>query len=114
MNVYFLTFLFFAANDKKPWPRQHIQTPVALHQEQEEASKPVNFVFWSRVSASFLKDGIHYSSPQCLTKMETWKGSTGIKKTRQEGVERHFELIKGLMAPRPEGTDEITAWNGGV
>ncbi|XP_065560582.1 uncharacterized protein LOC136037225 isoform X2 [Artemia franciscana] len=52
------------ANDKKSWPRQHIETLVALYQEQEEASKPVNSVFWSRVSASFLEDGIHYSSAQ--------------------------------------------------
>ena len=91
----------------------------ALYQEQEEAPKPVNSVFWSRVSASFLEDGIHYSSAQCRTKMKSLKreyrdqkdkaGSSGAGKVAWE----HFELMKGLMAPKPEGTDSITASSTG-
>ncbi|XP_065568159.1 uncharacterized protein LOC136032016 isoform X1 [Artemia franciscana] len=107
------------ANDKKSWPRQHIETLVALYQEQEEASKPVNSVFWSRVSASFLEDGIHYSSAQCQTKMKNLKRQYRDKKDKAgrsgagKVVWEHFELMKGLMGPKPEGTDAITASNRG-
>ncbi|XP_065558617.1 uncharacterized protein LOC136026210 isoform X2 [Artemia franciscana] len=107
------------ANDKKAWPRQHIEMLVAFYQEQEKSLKPVNSVFWSRVSASFLEDGIHYSSAQCQTKMETLKrqyrdhkdkaGQSGAGKVAWE----YFELMKGLMAPNPEGTDAITASSRG-
>ena len=94
---------------------------IALYQEQEEAAKPINSVFWNRVSSAFLEDGIHYSSAQCQIKRKNLKrqyrdqkdkaGRSGAGKI----VWENYENMKGLMAPKPEGIDAVTASSrGGV